>query len=56
MLSVTLVQGALIEQSAEYKKIVESLGERALPRIVFWSHGHETHFASGAKQKWVKRV
>jgi phenylacetate-CoA ligase len=51
-----LVHSVLMEQSAEYKKITEALGERAQPVLVFWPHGHETHFAGGAKQKWVKKI
>lgn len=49
------IQATLVDQSAEYKKITESLGERALPKIIFWKHGHETHFFGGAKQRWVKK-
>ncbi len=49
------IHSALIAQSTEYKKLTESLGDRILPKLVFWPHGHEAHFLSGAKQKWVKK-
>ena len=52
---VTLIQETLMEQSAEYKKITESLGKKALPKLTFWSYGHEKYFFGGAKQKWVKK-
>lgn len=52
---VTLIQETLVEQSAEYKKITESLGKKALPKLTFWSYGHEKYFFGGAKQKWVKK-
>ena len=52
---LSTVHDTLLSQSAEYKKIAESLEEKAYPKILFWPQGHETYFMSGAKQKWVKR-
>ncbi len=53
---VKLIHGTLMEQSAEYKKISESLGSKAKPKLIFWEYGHEKHFFGGAKQKWVKKL
>lgn len=50
------IQNGLVEQSSEYKKITESLGKRALPKLVFWVYGDETHFSTAGKQKWVKKL
>lgn len=49
------VHKTLVEKSTEYKKIFESLGVRAHPKIIFWSYGHQEHFSSGGKQRWVKK-
>ncbi len=46
----------LIEKSAEYKNNADLLPGKVEPRIVFWSHGHPTHFQTGIKQKWVKKA
>lgn len=50
-----LILDTLTSHSAEFKKILETLGEKANPKLIFWEHGHEKHFLSGAKQKWVKK-
>lgn len=49
------IYDSLLSQSTEYKKLSESLGDRVYPKLVFWPQGHELHFISGAKQKWVKK-
>lgn len=50
-----LLLSTLTSHSAEYKKILESLEDKAHPKLVFWEYGHETHFLAGAKQKWIKK-
>ncbi len=50
-----LIHATLLDQSAEYKKISESLGRKKYPKLVFWPYGDVTHFFGGAKQKWVKK-
>jgi len=49
----TSVLRSLMEKSTEYKNNADVFGGRVRPRIVFWPHGHPTHFQAGAKQKWV---
>jgi phenylacetate-CoA ligase len=49
------IYSTLMEQSAEFKKIVESLGKKSFPRLVFLPYGDQGHFVSGAKQKWIKK-
>jgi phenylacetate-CoA ligase len=50
------ISDTLKEHSAEHNNNVNMLGEKVTPRIVFWPHEHSTHFQTGAKQKWVKKV
>jgi len=45
----------LREKNSEFRELSDFLGKRAYPKIVFWSLGDSTHFASGIKQKWVKK-
>jgi phenylacetate-CoA ligase len=49
------IHATLVDQSAEYRKISESLDSPTYLKLMFWPYGHETHFFSGAKQKWVKK-
>jgi hypothetical protein len=44
-----------VAQSAEFKKITESLGKKSYPKIIFLPYGDKDHFVPGAKQKWVKK-
>ena len=46
----------LKEKSAEYKNNADMLNGKIVPKIIFWPHEHPTHFQTGIKQKWVKRV
>lgn len=43
----------LRNKNAEYRELSAHIGERALPRLVFWPNGSEQYFARGIKQKWV---
>jgi len=51
-----LITESLIEHSAEYKNNADMMSGRVKPRIVFWPHENPTHFQTGIKQKWVKKV
>lgn len=48
------IMNSLLEKSAEYKYLSNSLKERVKPRIILWPYGHKKFFAGGTKQKWVK--
>ena len=52
---IKCVSASLAEKSAEHKNNFDLLGNKVLPRVVFWPHGHPEHFQTGIKQKWVKR-
>lgn len=45
----------LTRKNSEYKELVKFVGDRAVPRIVFWDSEDPTHFKSGIKQQWVKK-
>jgi phenylacetate-CoA ligase len=49
------IYSSLVAQSAEFKKITESLGKKSYPKIIFLPYGDKDHFVPGAKQKWVKK-
>ncbi len=49
-----LVSASLIEKSAEHKNNANMMPGKVEPHIIFWPHGHPTHFQTGIKQKWVK--
>ena len=46
----------LMNKSTEYKYLSGTLNERVKPTIIFWPHEHPTHFQTGIKQKWVKKI
>ena len=46
---------SLLDKNAEYKYLFNMTPDRVKPRIIFWEHGHPTHFKQGIKQKWVKK-
>ena len=41
-------------KNAEFKELSNYIGDRAMPRLVFWPAEHSLHFRPGAKQKWIK--
>src|SRR3989344_4612439 len=45
----------LKKENSEYRNNYEQLGRLAVPKILFWMHGHENYFKSGGKQKWVRK-
>ena len=45
----------LRKKISEFRELHNHLGERALPKIIFWPHEHQLHFRPGIKQKWVKK-
>lgn len=52
----TLVESvvkSLSASSGEYQNNRVNMGDRVLPRIVFWPHEHPKYFHPGTKQKWV---
>jgi phenylacetate-CoA ligase len=49
------VYGALLTQSAEYRKLSEELREKIYPKVVLWPHGDIRYFGGGGKQKWVTK-
>ncbi|MDO8574492.1 MAG: hypothetical protein Q7R86_02605 [bacterium] len=46
---------SLLDKNAEYKYLFNMTPDRVKPKIIFWEHGHPTHFKQGIKQKWVKK-
>jgi phenylacetate-CoA ligase len=53
---VKAVSDSLLSHSAEHKNNAHMMPGKVEPRVVFWPHEHPTHFQTGAKQKWVKKV
>ena len=49
-----LIVENLLKKNAEYKNNYSSIPHKVIPKIVFWSYGHPTHFGSGGKHKWTK--
>ncbi|MBX4186820.1 MAG: hypothetical protein KW802_00990 [Candidatus Doudnabacteria bacterium] len=49
-----LIVESLLRKNAEYKNNYSSIPNKVTPKIVFWSYGHQTHFAGGGKHKWIK--
>ena len=45
----------LLIKNSEYKHLVQFIGNRTHPKLVFWPAEHLTHFKPGIKQKWVKK-
>ncbi|MGH7141416.1 MAG: phenylacetate--CoA ligase family protein [Minisyncoccia bacterium] len=43
----------LREKNAEFSELWKFVGERALPKLVFWPNGDPQYFKPGVKQKWV---
>lgn len=43
----------LTHSSSEYRELLRVIGERAWPRLVFWSPGHPAYFAPASKRRWV---
>jgi phenylacetate-CoA ligase len=42
-------------KNSEFRELYNSLGNRVLPRLVFWPSEHPLYFKPGIKQKWVKK-
>src|SRR5258708_3438861 len=49
-----LIVEHLLKKNAEYKNNYGSIPHKVTPKIIFWSYGHQTHFAGGGKHKWIK--
>ena len=45
----------LLAKNSEYRNNYNSLGERVVPRVIFWPHGDEKYFKPTIKQKWVTK-
>ncbi len=45
----------LMHKNSEYKHLHQFIGEKALPRLVFWPAEDPLYFRPGVKQKWVKK-
>ncbi|HEV3245107.1 MAG TPA: hypothetical protein VG102_02015 [Candidatus Paceibacterota bacterium] len=46
----------LREKNGEFRELHDFLGERAVPRLVFWPHEDPLYFRRDIKQKWVLRT
>jgi len=46
---------SLSASSGEYQNNRVNMGDRVVPRIVFWPHEHPKYFPPGIKQRWVIR-
>jgi phenylacetate-CoA ligase len=44
----------LRQMNAEYRKLYESIGRKAIPRVALHSWGDTRYFTVGAKQRWKK--
>jgi phenylacetate-CoA ligase len=51
-----LIVDSLKKSSAEYTNNANMMPGKVEPHIVFWPHEHPTHFQTGIKQKWVKKI
>jgi len=45
----------LRQKNSEYRELHTYIGDRALPKLVFWPAEHPLYFKPGVKQKWVKK-
>ena len=45
----------LKDRSSEFRELAKNLDGRVAPRLVFWPQEYPEFFASGTKQKWVKK-
>lgn len=52
-LIVKAIVAALERMSSEFRELHRFLGDRALPRLVFWPAEDGKYFRPGIKQKWV---
>jgi phenylacetate-CoA ligase len=41
--------------SSEYRELIDKLGNKAFPKLIFWPYESEVHFRPGVKQKWIKK-
>ncbi|MDR3571344.1 MAG: hypothetical protein P4L81_04050 [Candidatus Pacebacteria bacterium] len=46
----------LCEKNGEFQELFTFLGDRAIPRLLFWPHEDPTYFRRDIKQKWVIRT
>jgi phenylacetate-CoA ligase len=49
------IMASLIAASGEYENNHRNMGDRVIPRLVFWPHEDPKYFRPGIKQKWVIR-
>lgn len=42
-------------KNSEFRELSHHLGDRALPKLVFWPAEHPRYFKLGVKQKWVEK-
>lgn len=47
------LHNSLLHESSEYKEASKMIGDEMRPTIKLWPYEDNTHFKSGAKQKWV---
>ncbi|MFA6416151.1 MAG: hypothetical protein WCW56_01555 [Candidatus Paceibacterota bacterium] len=43
----------LINKNSEFRELYRNLGNRAKPKIIFWTCNHEKYFCLKGKQRWV---
>ncbi|PIR82243.1 hypothetical protein COU20_03750 [Candidatus Kaiserbacteria bacterium CG10_big_fil_rev_8_21_14_0_10_59_10] len=46
----------LRERSAEFRELSNHLGDRAMPRLVFWPYEDQLYFKRDIKQMWVQKT
>ncbi len=52
---LTKIFSTLCIKSSEYRELSKHIGERSLPKLVFWPAEHPQYFKPGVKQKWVEK-
>jgi len=45
----------LLLRNSEYKELYKFIGERAIPKLVFWHSESPNYFKPGIKQRWVEK-
>jgi len=43
-------------KNSEFRELHNYLGDKVIPRLVFWQYEHPLHFKPGIKQKWIKKA
>lgn len=54
MLIQEKIISSLRTNSSEYRELIDKIGVKAHPKLIFVENGDQNYFVSGAKHKWVK--